>query len=158
METSVLIQVPYELEKIYSPLEERDDIDYAVMSVDNFNVGDFLMGLYITISSDPVAAGVMSGMIWDTVKIIVQEVFSRLVKSSGSISQRQFTQARNEQETCVKVSLTIKENPKKEYRMDAEYTINRPLNDDDTNKISGNMLNQLKEMAMERYETSKKSK
>lgn len=46
METSVLIQVPYELESAYSPLEERTDIDYTVMSVDNFNVGDFLIGLY----------------------------------------------------------------------------------------------------------------
>ena len=53
METSVLIQVPYELEKVYSPLEERNDIDYVVMPVDNFNVSDFLMGVYITISSDP---------------------------------------------------------------------------------------------------------
>ena len=44
METSVLIQVPYELEKIYSPLEERDDIDYVVMPVDNFNVSDFFNG------------------------------------------------------------------------------------------------------------------
>lgn len=26
METSVLIQVPYELEKVYSPLEERNDM------------------------------------------------------------------------------------------------------------------------------------
>lgn len=39
--SSVLIQVPYELESAYSPLEERTDIDYTVMSVDNFNVGDF---------------------------------------------------------------------------------------------------------------------
>lgn len=46
METSVLIQVPYELEKVYSPLEERNDIDYVVMPVDNFNVSDFLMGVY----------------------------------------------------------------------------------------------------------------
>lgn len=45
METSVLIQVPYELEKVYSPLEERNDIDYVVMPVDNFNVSDFLMGV-----------------------------------------------------------------------------------------------------------------
>lgn len=157
METSVLIQVPYELEKIYSPLEERDDIDYAVMSVDNFNVGDFLMGLYITISSDPVAAGVMSGMIWDTVKIIVQEALSRLVKSSGNIPQRQYAQVGNKQETCVKVSLAIKVDSKNEYRVDAECTVNRHLNDNDTNKISENMLNRLKEMAMERYETSEKS-
>lgn len=52
METSVLIQVPYELESAYSPLEERTDIDYTVMSVDNFNVGDFLIGLYITIPEE----------------------------------------------------------------------------------------------------------
>lgn len=64
METSVLIQVPYELESVYSPLEERTDIDYTVMSVDNFNVGDFLIGLYITISSNSVITGVVSGMIW----------------------------------------------------------------------------------------------
>ena len=31
METSVLIQVPYELEKVYSPLEERNDIDYRLL-------------------------------------------------------------------------------------------------------------------------------
>lgn len=31
METSVLIQVPYELEKVYSPLEERNDIDYQII-------------------------------------------------------------------------------------------------------------------------------
>ena len=59
METSVLIQVPYELESVYSPLEERTDIDYTVMSVDNFNVGDFLIGLYITISSNSVITGVV---------------------------------------------------------------------------------------------------
>lgn len=68
METSVLIQVPYKLEDAYSPLEERTDIDYAVMSVDNFNVGDSLIGLYITISSDPIGSVIMSGMIWDVVK------------------------------------------------------------------------------------------
>lgn len=61
METSVLIQVPYELESAYSPLEERTDIDYTVMSVDNFNVGDFLIGLYITISSNSIITGVVSG-------------------------------------------------------------------------------------------------
>lgn len=75
METSVLIQVPYELEKVYSPLEERNDIDYVVMPVDNFNVSDFLMGVYITISSDPVAAGVMSGMIWDRFKFYLSKIF-----------------------------------------------------------------------------------
>ena len=68
METSVLIQVPYKLEDAYSPREERTDIDYAVMSVDNFNVGDSLIGLYITISSDPIGSVIMSGMIWDVVK------------------------------------------------------------------------------------------
>ena len=70
METSVLIQVPYELESAYSPLEERTDIDYTVMSVDNFNVGDFLIGLYITISSNSIITGVVSGMIWDVINMM----------------------------------------------------------------------------------------
>lgn len=155
METSVLIQVPYELEKVYSPLEERNDIDYVVMPVDNFNVSDFLMGVYITISSDPVAVGVMSGMIWDAVKMIAHEVLSRLVQSSGNILSRQLIQVEGEQETCVKISLCIQEDSKKEYRMDAVCTINRQLNDDDTNKISENMMNQLKEMARAQYEKNK---
>ena len=155
METSVLVQVPYELEKVYSPLEERDDIDYVIMPVDNFNVSDLLMGVYITISSDPVAAGVMSGMIWDAVKMIAHEVLSRLVQSSGNIPSRQLIQVEGEQETCVKISLCIQEDSKKEYRMDAVCTINRQLNDDDTNKISENMMNQLKEMARAQYEKNK---
>lgn len=155
METSVLIQVPYELEKVYSPLEERNDIDYVVMPVDNFNVSDFLMGVYITISSDSVAAGVMSGMIWDAVKMIAHEVLSRLVQSSGNIPSRQLIQVEGEQETCVKISLCIQEDSKKEYRMDAACTINRQLNDDDMNKISENMMNQLKEMARAQYEKNK---
>lgn len=155
METSVLIQVPYELEKVYSPLEERNDIDYVVMPVDNFNVSDFLMGVYITISSDPVTAGVMSGMIWDAVKMIAHEVLSRLVQSSGNIPSRQRIQVEGEQETCVKISLCIQEDSKKEYRMDAACTINRQLNDDDMNKISENMMNQLKEMARAQYEKNK---
>ena len=155
METSVLIQVPYELEKVYSPLEERNDIDYVVMPVDNFNVSDFLMGVYITISSDPVAAGVMSGMIGDAVKMIAHEGLSRLVQSSGNIPSRQLIQVEGEQETCVKISLCIQEDSKKEYRMDAACTINRQLNDDDMNKISENMMNQLKEMARAQYEKNK---
>ena len=78
METSVLIQVPYELESAYSPLEERTDIDYTVMSVDNFNVGDFLIGLYITISSNSIITGVVSGMIWDVIKIVSHDVLDKL--------------------------------------------------------------------------------
>ncbi len=82
METSVLIQVPYELESAYSPLEERTDIDYTVMSVDNFNVGDFLIGLYITISSNSIITGVVSGMIWDVIKIVLHDVLDKLRQSS----------------------------------------------------------------------------
>lgn len=149
METSVLIQIPYELESAYSPLEERTDIDYAVMSVDNFNVGEFLIGLYITISSDSVAAGVMSAIIWDTVKTIARDVLDKLIRPSGTISQKQIT---SEQETCIRISLCIQENSKNEYRMDAEYTVNRNLDDDNTNRMSENMMNQLKEMARAQYE------
>ena len=152
METSVLIQIPYELESAYSPLEERTDIDYAVMSVDNFNVGEFLIGLYITISSDSVAAGVMSAIIWDTVKTIARDVLDKLIRPSGAISQKQIT---SEQETCIRISLCIQENSKNEYRMDAEYTVNRNLDDDNTNRMSENMMNQLKEMARAQYEKNK---
>lgn len=152
METSVLIQIPYELESAYSPLEERTDIDYAVMSVDNFNVGEFLIGLYITISSDSVAAGVMSAIIWDTVKTIARDVLDKLIRPSGTISQKQIT---SEQETCIRISLCIQENSKNEYRMDAEYTVNRNLDDDNTNRMSENMMNQLKEMARAQYEKNK---
>lgn len=152
METSVLIQIPYELESAYSPLEERTDIDYAVMSVDNFNVGEFLIGLYITISSDSVAAGVMSAIIWDTVKTIARDVLDKLIRPSGTISQKQIT---SEQETCIRISLCIQENSKNEYRMVAEYTVNRNLDDDNTNRMSENMMNQLKEMARAQYEKNK---
>lgn len=152
METSVLIQAPYKLEDAYSPLEERTDIDYAVMSVDNFNVGDSLIGLYITISSDPIGSVIMSGMIWDVVKKIIYEVLSRLVQSLGKIFSQKCTQEECEQETSIKISLCIKESPKKEYRMYETCTINRPLSDDNMNKISENMMNQLKEIARTQYE------
>ena len=97
----------------------------------------------------------MSGMIWDAVKMIAHEVLSRLVQSSGNIPSRQLIQVEGEQETCVKISLCIQEDSKKEYRMDATCTINRQLNDDDMNKISENMMNQLKEMARAQYEKNK---
>lgn len=129
METSVLIQVPYELESAYSPLEERTDIDYTVMSVDNFNVGDFLIGLYITISSNSIITGVVSGMIWDVIKIVSHDVLDKLRQSSKEKTSEKISEQPNkedgEQETCIKVSLCVRENSKDEYRIGAEYRINR---------------------------------
>lgn len=156
METSVLNQVPYELESVYSPLEERTDIDYTVMSVDNFNVGDFLIGLYITISSNSVITGVVSGMIWDVIKVISHDVLDKLrqsskEKTSGKISG-QPNREDGEQETCIKVSLCVRENSKDEYRIDAEYKINRYLNNEDVNKISKNVAGQLAEAVILHYE------
>ena len=156
METSVLIQVPYELESVYSPLEERTDIDYTVMSVDNFNVGDFLIGLYITISSNSVITGVVSGMIWDAIKVVSHDVLDKLrqsskEKTSGKISG-QPNREDGEQETCIKVSLCVRENSKDEYRIDAEYKINRYLNNEDVNKISKNVAGQLAEAVILHYE------
>lgn len=119
METSVLIQVPYELESAYSPLEERTDIDYTVMSVDNFNVGDFLIGLYITISSNSIITGVVSGMIWDVIKIVSHDVLDKLRQSSKEKTSEKISEQPNkedgEQETCIKVSLCVRENSKDEY-------------------------------------------
>lgn len=136
METSVLIQVPYELESAYSPLEERTDIDYTVMSVDNFNVGDFLIGLYITISSNSIITGVVSGMIWDVIKIVSHDVLDKLRQSSKEKTSEKISEQPNkedgEQETCIKVSLCVRENSKDEYRIGAEYRINRYLNNEDS--------------------------
>ena len=129
METSVLIQVPYELESAYSPLEERTDIDYTVMSVDNFNVGDFLIGLYITISSNSIITGVVSGMIWDVIKIVSHDVLDKLRQSSKEKTSEKISEQPNkedgEQETCIKVSLCVRENSKDEYRIGAEYRFRR---------------------------------
>lgn len=140
METSVLIQVPYELESAYSPLEERTDIDYTVMSVDNFNVGDFLIGLYITISSNSIITGVVSGMIWDVIKIVSHDVLDKLRQSSKEKTSEKISEQPNkedgEQETCIKVSLCVRENSKDEYRIGAEYRINRYLNNEDALNIS----------------------
>ena len=140
METSVLIQVPYELESAYSPLEERTDIDYTVMSVDNFNVGDFLIGLYITISSNSIITGVL-----DKLRQSSKE------KTSEKISE-QPNKENGEQETCIKVSLCVRENSKDEYRIGAEYRINRYLNNEDVNKISENVAGQLAEAVILHYE------
>ena len=149
METSVLIQVPYELESAYSPLEERTDIDYTVMSVDNFNVGDFLIGLYITISSNSIITGVVSGMIWDVIKIVSHDVLDKLRQSSKEKTSEKISEQPNkedgEQETCIKVSLCVRENSKDEYRIGAEYRINRYLNNEDVNKISENVKEKLDE-------------
>lgn len=150
----MLIQVPYELESVYSPLEERTDIDYTVMSVDNFNVGDFLIGLYITISSNSVITGVVSGMIWDVIKVVSHDVLDKLrqsskEKTSGKISGQP---NREDGETCIKVSLCVRENSKDEYRIDAEYKINRYLNNEDVNKISKNVAGQLAEAVILHYE------
>ena len=144
METSVLIQVPYELESAYSPLEERTDIDYTVMSVDNFNVGDFLIGLYITISSNSIITGVVSGMIWDVIKIVSHDVLDKLRQSSKEKT--------SEKISCIKVSLCVRENSKDEYRIGAEYRINRYLNNEDVNKISENVAGQLAEAVILHYE------
>ena len=156
METSVLIQVPYELESAYSPLEERTDIDYTVMSVDNFNVGDFLIGLYITISSNSIITGVVSGMIWDVIKIVLHDVLDKLRQSSKEKTSEKISEQPNkengEQETCIKVSLCVRENSKDEYRRGAEYRINRYLNNEDVNKISENVAGQLAEAVILHYE------
>lgn len=156
METSVLIQVPYELESAYSPLEERTDIDYTVMSVDNFNVGDFLIGLYITISSNSIITGVVSGMIWDVIKIVSHDVLDKLRQSSKEKTSEKISEQPNkedgEQETCIKVSLCVRENSKDEYRIGAEYRINRYLNNEDVNKISENVAGQLAEVVILHYE------
>ena len=98
METSVLIQVPYELESAYSPLEERTDIDYTVMSVDNFNVGDFLIGLYITISSNSIITGVVSGMIWDVIKIVSHDVLDKLRQSSKEKTSEKISEQPNKED------------------------------------------------------------
>lgn len=156
METSVLIQVPYELESAYSPLEERTDIDYTVMSVDNFNVGDFLIGLYITISSNSIITGVVSGMIWDVIKIVLHDVLDKLRQSSKEKTSEKISEQPNkengEQETYIKVSLCVRENSKDEYRIGAEYRINRYLNNEDVNKISENVAGQLAEAVILHYE------
>ena len=138
METSVLIQVPYELESAYSPLEERTDIDYTVMSVDNFNVGDFLIGLYITISSNSIITGVVSGMIWDVIKIVSHDVLDKLRQSSKE-----------------KTSEKISEQPNKEdgeQETTTLYTILKSLNNEDVNKISENVAGQLAEAVILHYE------
>ena len=85
-------------------------------------------------------------------KKIIYEVLSRLVQSLGKIFSKKCTQEECEQETNIKISLCIKESPKKEYRMYETCTINRPLSDDNMNNISENMMNQLKEIARTQYE------
>lgn len=57
-----------------------------------------------------------------------------------------------EQETCIKVSLCVRENSKDEYRIGAEYRINRYLNNEDVNKISENVAGQLAEAVILHYE------
>ena len=60
--------------------------------------------------------------------------------------------ADGEQETCIKVSLCVRENSKDEYRIGAEYRINRYLNNEDVNKISENVAGQLAEAVILHYE------
>ena len=53
--------------------------------------------------------------------MIAHEVLSRLVQSSGNIPSRQLIQVEGEQETCVKISLCIQEDSKKEYMVYFNY-------------------------------------
>lgn len=137
--TAVLIRIPCKYEKYYLSLEEVKDIDYTIIPVENFSTGE-LMNAYITISTtlDPISAGVLSGIILDTLKQVVFTIIKRFPKESNSEAPSE--------ETHIKVSISVKTNRGHSYKAKNECTVNKNLDDNGICKLSTEMAKQLTDM------------
>jgi len=97
-----MLEVPREYQEAYRSLNECREIDYQVMSADNFTAED-IVSIYVLITADPVATAVVSEMIVELLKKITHEVLIRLKKAK----EKQKTE--NSSETHVR--LLIRETP-----------------------------------------------
>lgn len=123
MKVSVMLEVPREYQEAYRSLNECREIDYQVMSADNFTAED-IVSIYVLITADPVATAVVSEMIVELLKKITHEVLIRLKTAKG----KQKTE--NSSETHVR--LLIRETPLENggVQIEREVIVNKPLDND----------------------------